>query len=187
MKNDIRNKLILERKSLTKSVKRKLDINLNECLEETFDWMGIKKNAKVLAFYPLNNQNEVNILPFLDYLQENGIQLYFPRISNDNLEIVKIVNLDELIVGKYGLYEPNAKLKASEIKDFDLILVPGVAFCKNCFRIGYGKGYYDKLLKTISGTKMGIAYDFQVLDSVPTEDHDIKLDIVITETGIYKS
>lgn len=68
-----------------------------------------------------------------------------------------------------------------------LILVPGLAFDKNCFRLGRGKGFYDKFLSGIdkSVKKIGIGYDFQIVESVPAEDHDFPLDSVITDTSIF--
>ncbi|MDE6243728.1 MAG: 5-formyltetrahydrofolate cyclo-ligase, partial [Muribaculaceae bacterium] len=67
----------------------------------------------------------------------------------------------------------------------ELIVVPAVAYDRRGNRLGRGKGYYDRLLATTKASKIGVAYEFQVVDDIPAESHDVPVDIVITENGIY--
>jgi 5-formyltetrahydrofolate cyclo-ligase len=186
MKHDIRTRILNERQSLTKTAKRRLDADLNNCLEETFDWLEIQSPAKILAFHPHSEKNEADIVPFLDYLFEEGHEIYFVRIKDDHLETAKVTTLEDLEAGKLGIKEPKLIIDADNHMSFDLILVPGVAFSEDCHRIGYGKGFYDKLLANIRGLKLGIGYDFQVVPKIPQEEHDVQLDMVITEKSIYR-
>ena len=74
----------------------------------------------------------------------------------------------------------------SDKHKIDLFLVPGVAFDKSGNRLGYGKGYYDQLLHNTTGLKIGICFDCQVVDAIPNETHDIKMDIIVTESRIIQ-
>ena len=67
----------------------------------------------------------------------------------------------------------------------ELIIVPAVAYDRQGNRIGRGKGYYDRLLSRTKALRIGVAYDFQLVDEIEAEPHDIPVDIVITETGTY--
>ncbi len=68
----------------------------------------------------------------------------------------------------------------------DLVIVPGVAFDEDLNRIGFGKGYYDRILYRLSSRakKVAVAHDFQVLNSIPSEEHDVKMDIIVTEKRV---
>ena len=96
---------------------------------------------------------------------------------------------DPLYVSKFGILEP--KNSNTEIVP-DLVMVPLVAFDKRLNRIGYGKGYYDRILKQISKNKkkvvsLGMAYSFQQCTRIPVNKHDFKLDYIFTERGIISS
>jgi 5-formyltetrahydrofolate cyclo-ligase len=140
-----------------------------------------KNSERVLAYAPMNC--EVNIwnlvikgigsgkiiaLPF--YVKECDI--YEARIVRDlNKDIVK---------GKLGIREPDEKCEKIGFDEFDLILVPGVAFSRNGYRLGRGKGYYDRMLVEVKGIKCGICFECQFGWEVPVEPHDVKLDCIIT-------
>lgn len=186
MKDNIRKQYLEKRESLSSKEKRKLNYELNQSLEELFDWLGFKSGSKVLAYFPHIEKNEAHIVPFLEELFEKGFEIYFPRVTGDTLEAVLVSNLEQLETGKFGIKEPKIEIDATHHQEFDCILVPGVVFSKDCHRLGYGKGFYDRLLKNIEGLKIGLGYDFQVVDEIPAESHDVRLDLVITEAGIYR-
>ena len=102
------------------------------------------------------------------------------------MKAVKINSLDELIVDNYGILEPKYVDKNNIGDNFDLIIMPGVAFDRCGNRIGYGGGYYDKYLLNIKEDikKIALAYDIQVIDDIHREKHDIKVDCIITEKEI---
>ncbi|MCG8581357.1 MAG: 5-formyltetrahydrofolate cyclo-ligase [Bacteroidales bacterium] len=106
--------------------------------------------------------------------------IYLPVINGDDLKIVQYTGEDSLVAGdKYGIPEPNGP----EINDeqcIQAVIVPGVAFDSDNNRIGRGAGYYDRILKRIpTATKIAFAFDFQMVNKVPVEEHDIKMDIII--------
>jgi 5-formyltetrahydrofolate cyclo-ligase len=76
--------------------------------------------------------------------------------------------------------EPAASCVEIPLNKFDLVLVPGAAFDLNGSRLGRGQGFYDRLLEKVSGVKCGVAYDFQLLEKIPTEPHDAKVDFILT-------
>jgi 5-formyltetrahydrofolate cyclo-ligase len=185
MKNILRKELIEKRKNLSVRQKYDLDHKLNRSLEDMIELILPIENPNVLAFYPIKKNNEVGIIPFLEYLIEIKANLFFPKVENQLLLTGKVSNLDELNVTSMGIFEPD--IAGLETTDFDLILVPGLGFSKSADRIGYGLGFYDILLKEITGFKLGIAYDFQVYDEIPTDKFDVKMDAIITESGFYRN
>ena len=93
---------------------------------------------------------------------------------------------DDLKRNEYAILEPKERIINN--KKIDVIILPGSVFDINGNRIGYGKGYYDKYIKSLNYNplKIGVCYDFQLLDTIPTETHDVKMDIILTESrNIY--
>jgi len=93
--------------------------------------------------------------------------------------------MDDMKKGAYGILEPKTVRKADE-NNIDVILVPGLAFDRNGGRMGFGKGYYDRLLESSKAVKIGLCYDFQILEKIPTESHDVPMNFVITEKEILE-
>jgi len=113
-------------------------------------------------------------------------KVYLPVVKGDDLELVRFEGVESMKPeSTYGILEPTSNEKV-EIGSIDLVVVPGVAFDKKCNRMGRGKGYYDRLLSESVAAKVGVAFNFQTIDEVPVESHDIKLDMVISETNIIK-
>jgi len=88
----------------------------------------------------------------------------------------------EILSGRFGIREPATTCVAIPLEELDLVLVPGVAFDANGYRLGRGKGFYDRLLENFTGTKIGIAFDEQIVDAVPAEKNDVAMDFVLTPT-----
>jgi len=88
----------------------------------------------------------------------------------------------EIVTGKFGVREPAASCPEIPLDAFDLVLVPGVAFDLSGNRLGRGQGFYDRLLANISGVKCGVGYDFQLLEKIPAEPHDAKVNYILTPT-----
>jgi len=110
-----------------------------------------------------------------------------PYILEDKFHISSIKSFDDLEPKTFGILEPKEKNDFDPEK-IDLILVPGIVFDKNGHRIGYSFGYYDKFLSKLKNnpTKIGLAFDFQIVDWIPYEKHDVPMDILITEKKIIK-
>lgn len=109
-----------------------------------------------------------------------GKQVLVPRVNGDALHIHELSSLDELQPGSYGILEPVAGLPEVDPASVQVVLVPGAAFDLRGHRIGYGKGYYDRMLQGVDALKIGVCYDRQIIDAVPNEPHDIPVDVIIT-------
>ncbi|MBU4450358.1 MAG: 5-formyltetrahydrofolate cyclo-ligase, partial [Actinobacteria bacterium] len=116
-------------------------------------------------------------------------KIILPRVWHKNLELYFIENYKhQLKKSNYGIMEPVPELcKPAEISDIDLAIVPGVCFDKNLNRLGYGGGFYDKLLTLLNNNvkKIALCFEMQMLPEIPVLSHDIKIDEIITESNIY--
>ena len=107
-----------------------------------------------------------------------------PLIKGNDLQLLLYAGKESLKTGVFGILEPSEDCEAVPESEIDLIIVPGVAFDRQHNRLGRGKGFYDRLLSTLDVPKIGICYDFQLKDQIPTEPFDRKMDLIITEKEI---
>jgi len=108
-------------------------------------------------------------------------RVILPCVNGNDLDLRVFRGEEDLVMGEnFGIPEPSGEL-FMDYDEIDLILVPGVAFDLASNRMGRGKAYYDKLLSSLKAFKLGVCFDFQYLQSVPTDEHDIKMDQIITE------
>lgn len=107
---------------------------------------------------------------------------YLPRVNGVNLEILPY-DRSSLRYGAFHIEEPQGD-DTADISDIELVIVPGVAYDRKGNRVGRGKGYYDRLLESTSATKIGVAYDFQLVDAIEAEPHDVKVDFIITDKNV---
>ena len=180
-KSYLRNRSLLQRKKRHLIIK-KFNFNLIfNLIRKHFD----KKKITIAGYYPSNY--EVNILDFLEYASKKKFRIALPVIKSSNkMSFKSWVYREPLYVNKFGILEPKNSKKTIVP---DLIMVPLVAFDNRLNRIGYGKGYYDRILKKISKIKknaisLGIASSFQKCKKIPVNNYDSKLDYIITEKGI---
>ena len=111
-------------------------------------------------------------------------KVFFPKTRGSDLVFLRTRSFEELTPGAFAIPEPPADAECARSDGLDLVLVPGVVFDFSGNRIGYGKGFYDRFLKNIPGqTRFGLAYRFQVLESVPSSETDAKTGRIITEDG----
>ncbi len=144
-----------------------------------------KKPIKIALYYPSNF--ELNVLKLLKFNYILTKEILLPVIDKKNLmNFFSWKKNDVLFVNKFGMLEPIKK----KAKVPDLILVPTLAYDKNKYRLGYGKGFYDRYLnkylkKFKSIVSVGVAFSFQKYHKLPINRNDVKLDFIITEKGIY--
>lgn len=135
-----------------------------------------QKAQTVLLYYSLPDEVHTH-----DFIQKwyNRKRILLPVVVKDTLELYTYTGPDKMTIGAYGIEEPTEG-KFNNLKDIDLAIIPGVAFDRRGNRLGRGKGYYDRLLPFLVGTyKLGICFPYQLLESVPTEDFDIRMNEVI--------
>ena len=144
-----------------------------------------KKNLNIALYYPSNF--ELNVLKFLenDFMKNKNVLLpAIQRKNNMNFYLWK--KNQALFVNKFGMLEP----EKTSIKIPNLILVPILAFDKQKYRLGYGKGFYDRYLnKFLNKFKdiltVGVAFSFQKYHKLPRDKQDVKLNYILTEKGIF--
>ena len=141
----------------------------------------IKNKKKIIGGYYSYNY-EANIMPILEKFEKIKYVISLPKISkNHSMNFFTWSINSPLSINKYGIPEP----VTNKIVYPDILLVPLVAYDKNCNRIGYGGGFYDRYIKKIKKIKkiltIGIAFSYQRVEKIPIEKNDIKLDFIITE------
>ena len=128
------------------------------------------------------HKSEIDVSYLNKALYYSGCKLALPRIDGDKINFHEWSINTKLIANKFGIEEPNPECA---ILKPDIIIVPLVAFNLNKFRIGYGGGYYDKYLAQFTGEKIGVAYNAQYTEHEFQQEHDIKLDLIVTENRIH--
>lgn len=181
MKNQLKESIFEKRNLLAKKEiidkSRKIENNL-------FNLEYYKKSEIIMFFVSFNN--EVNTHDMIKKSLKDKTVIV-PKVAHSEIEPSVIIDLDNLVPsGKFGILEPIEAMKIA-YKNIDLILVPGIVFDKEGHRIGYGFGYYDKFLKKVpKAIKVGLAFDFQVMDKIPKEMHDVPVDVIVTEKRVIE-
>lgn len=141
------------------------------------------KKSKVFALYsPIKNEVETEMI--FQQAKMAGKLILYPRIDKNSLLFSVVNDLRELVSGKFGLLEPPSTARTLPSEEIDAFIVPGVAFDTRGYRLGYGYGYYDSTLRNVRGVVIGLAYRFQVVNSIFPDDKDIRVQKIITEEGI---
>jgi 5-formyltetrahydrofolate cyclo-ligase len=144
----------------------------------------IWEKTNLIFFYaPL--PDEVNVWPLIGDALAAGKTVALPRFDEATgqyvaCEIQNVVR--DLQEGQFGIHEPGAHCLAVHPNRLDLVLVPGVAFDLQGRRLGRGKGFYDQMLASVRGTTCGVAFDEQIVDTIPVEPHDVHLNCILTPT-----
>ena len=180
LKSQLRNKIIKIRKKIKKK-------NNQIDFKQIMKILKIEKMTKktIGGYYPINF--EIDDLQLLKKLEKKKFNISLPVVKKNNqMNFYKWSFSDLLKVNKYGIPEPENK----DIVYPDVILVPLVAFDKNLNRLGYGGGYYDRLIEKLSKKKniikIGLAFSIQEIDKVPINMYDQKLDYIVTNKHIIK-
>lgn len=153
------------------------------CLEEQNCW---QKAETVLLYYSM--KDEVDTHDLVERAHRAGKVIYLPVMEGDVLVLRPFTGKENMkTASKYGILEPIGNiLPPTHYQDIDLVIVPGVAFTCEGYRLGRGKGYYDKLLPKIYAPTIGICWALQLVNQLPTESHDVQLDSIISSNGIIK-
>ena len=178
LKSKLRKKVLKIRKVANKN---NLKINFNKVFSLIKKNYLIKKS--IGGYFPVNY--EVDDLEILKEFAKKNYQISLPVIKkNFNMDFYKWSFDDPLKINQYGIPEPDSK----KLIYPDVILVPLVAFDNNLNRLGYGGGYYDRVIKKLSKKKkilkIGLAFSIQKINSVPVTKYDKKLDYIVTDKYI---
>ncbi|SDE60124.1 5-formyltetrahydrofolate cyclo-ligase [Sporomusa acidovorans] len=183
-KQELRKNILAVRRSMSKEA---VAAGSSRLAEHIRTW-PVYQAAKNIMLY-LAMPDEPHLDKVISHALAAGKTLCVPfmHATRGLMDAAVIKNLDDLVVGQFNLLTPNpATLKLLEPRELDLIIVPGVAFDKAGRRLGMGAGYYDRFLpKATKAELIGAAWAAQILEKVPTDEHDRPVNYLVTEEGIF--
>ena len=188
----------MDKKNIRKSIlkiRNNMDINEKKRMDYIIEKKFLSSSEYLSSsniFIYISYGSEINTKNIILTSIKNNKNIYVPRIDSKtkNMDAVKIISFDKLVMNAYGILEPSNNEEAIDPDKLDLIVVPGVAFDKNNGRMGYGAGYYDRYFYKISEKdykrikKVALAYDFQIIDKVPMNENDVPVDSIITTSNV---
>ena len=174
-KNEIRSWVKEQRKNLDASKETKWDESI---LEKLLHLEEIRKAFCIYCYASMHH--ETGTWKIIDLLYKQGKLIAVPKVNGKEIDFYAITGKSDLEEGAMGIMEP--KKTCLKVHDFEApVIVPGVAFDKNKNRLGYGGGYYDRFFeKEPNHLKIAIAYEFQIIDHIPTGPYDKAVDKIIT-------
>lgn len=148
-------------------------------------------SVRVLLTYGANAE-ELDPGPGVERLRERipHLRIAYPRVAGaDVLELHEVATPDDLVLGAFAIREPRPDAPPVDPSQIDAVIVPGIAFDRRGFRIGYGGGYYDRLLATLPARTrtIGLAFDEQIVDEVPDDAHDVPVGVLVTPSGAIRA
>lgn len=185
-KIEMRKAIIAQRAALSLSARQ----TANRVISKQVLALGGFRDAQTVLAY-MSIAAEFSTSEIARAVMEGDKVLVLPKInkSENVLELFRVANIDaDLIPGLWGILEPNAqRCEKISPEEIDFVLVPGLAFDADCRRLGYGGGYYDRLLEDLGpfASCVAAAFAVQIVASVPVEPHDISLNVIITENQKY--
>lgn len=178
IKKAIRKDTLRRRDAIPHQVRRVKDSAIRDRL------LGLPEfiNAASVLFYA-SFRSEVDTIALLKEALSRGKTVMLPRVEGDVLKIYEIKDMEELSPGYMGIPEPSSSAeRLRTVEEVRLVVMPGAAFDPGGFRLGYGKGYYDRMLEGARGVPLvALAYEEQISDSLPHEEHDVRVDVIITD------
>ncbi len=129
-------------------------------------------------------RSEVETGPMIRHALASGKRVILPKVKGKELGLFEVKNFDrDVSPGAWGIPEPRESSPA-RLDKIDLIIVPGAAFDEQGNRLGYGAGYYDKLLPSFKGTTVALAFEEQIVSKVPADPHDVPVRKIVTEKRV---
>ena len=184
-KADVRKELLRKRDRIPPEVRKVKNRLIRERLM-SFDEF---KNASIIFFFA-SFRTEVDTTELIKTSLSTGKRVVLPKVKKDTQELLlyEITDFGQLSPGYMGILEPPVSEGRMSINDVDLVIIPGAGFDIAGSRIGYGGGYYDRLLAGLQKPVPVIApaYEEQVVDVIPSEPHDIKVQIIVTDGRLIR-
>ena len=175
------------RKKISLIKKKRFDKNLKINLDKFISLLKINSlnNKNIGGYYPSNY--EIDDLNILDFLEKKNFKVSLPIIAKESqMNFFRWSKRDPLKINKFGIPEP----LSTKIIYPDILLIPLVAYDSNLNRLGYGGGFYDRYIEKIEKIKkvikIGLAFSFQKISSIPINQYDKRLDFIVTEKEILR-
>jgi 5-formyltetrahydrofolate cyclo-ligase len=183
-KTKLRRLMLDRRKALSSEECREKSLLIQERIVS----LGEYRAADVVALYSSINK-EVEMDMVMQDALSSGKSVVLPVMSDGVLLFRELTDVSDMCRGAFGILEPCECGKIYEPGQACLIVLPGVAFDVRGHRVGYGKGYYDKALHRLEGEGklVGVCFDFQLVDGIMGEPHDVRVDMVITEKRVLNT
>lgn len=144
-----------------------------------------KRADRIYTYVSMDN--EIDTIMLIDYSLSLEKRVFVPRVSGKDMEFYEISDISELNPGYMGIYEPDINGKEPDYSRTGFMCMPGLAFDRSYNRIGYGGGFYDRYLSVENKLyKAALAYEAQLLESIPAQDGDVRPDMIVTEENIYR-
>lgn len=184
-KNSKREKMIKLRDNL--DINQRLNRS-NTVIDNLLNTPDYENSKNIFVF--VSTDEEIYTHDFIKYSIFNDKNIYIPYVDSEKkiMYATKLNNFSDLELGYYNILSVNEnELNIIDPSELDLIIVPGLIFGRNLYRIGYGGGYYDKYLsQDINGISIGVCFDFQVVDYVEGDSYDVPVDKIVTENEIIE-
>ncbi len=177
----LRKELLQKRKNILQEKKVIFDIKISRQIIES-DYF---KNAEqVLIFASADDEFDTRYI--IERCRMEYKRVFYPLCTdgNGNMKFLKVESVGDLKFGMYNILEPKSYCKEYKPKANDIVIVPCLSADKNGYRIGYGKGYYDRFLKDFNGISICPCYEALLMDKLPTDEYDIKVNVIVTENDV---
>lgn len=176
MKSELRRHYIKLRESQSEE---KADRSSSVITNKLSELKNIHDANCVMVYFAF--RGEVDVEQLINFCIKQEKCICMPKITGDGImEAVEYFEGCKMQKNTYGILEPAGSKHIDKV-DIDVVIVPAVAFDEKLFRLGYGGGYYDRFLEGTDVTKIGVCFDFQITDELPSEKHDKRIDMVISE------
>lgn len=171
------------RDSLKKEQKEKFDRIITEKIVNSEEFINARK---VIVFASVGSEFDTGGL--INRCRILNKSVFYPKCTDKkgNMKFFEVKSDADLQKGLYSIPEPKETCKEYEFSKNDIIIIPALSVDRNFYRLGYGGGYYDRFLKDFDGIGICPCYGELLTDKLPTDEFDMKVDIIVTESGIYK-
>mgnify|MGYP000487338943 FL=1 len=181
-KNVIRKRMKQLRADMTRTERFEKSMRI---FEQLITVPEFKRADRIYTYVSMDN--EIDTIMLIDYSLSLEKRVFVPRVSGRDMEFYEISDISELSPGYMGIYEPDINGKEPDYSRTGFMCMPGLAFDKSYNRIGYGGGFYDRYLSVENKLyKAALAYEAQLLESIPAQDGDVRPDMIVTEESIYR-
>ena len=185
-KNDEKNLIRKQMKQLRADMTRTERFEKSmQIFEQLITVPEFKRADRIYTYVSMDN--EIDTIMLIDYSLSLEKRVFVPRVSGRDMEFYEISDRSELSPGYMGIYEPDINGREPDYSRTGFMCMPGLAFDKSHNRIGYGGGFYDRYLSVENKLyKAALAYEAQLLESIPAQDGDVRPDMIVTEENIYR-
>ncbi len=179
MKKQIRKELLIQRDGLAPEQRSSKSREIEERLFALPEFRA----ARVVMFFA-SFRSEVETLPMIRRALAEGKRVVLPKVAGRDLALFEIRDVDrDVQTGTWGIPEPVQGAPVA-IKDIDFLIVPGAVFDERGNRLGYGAGYYDRILANYGGPTAALAFEMQIVSNVPVAAHDVPVQKIVTERRV---